>query len=125
MSIILIAVLAAMLNAIIRKDSPSIAIALTLAAGTVILFFGLDYMGQILNTLSGFMAAAGIEGNTYLPVIKAVGIACVVRVSSELCRDAGESGLAAKLELCGTGAAIWVTLPLFQDVLELISGLFS
>lgn len=124
-SILLLAITAVIFTSFLRKDSPAIAMLITIAAGIAIVIFALDYIGQILNTLTGFLTAAGIKSEIYLPVIKAVGIAAVVRIASELCRDAGEGSLAAKLEMAGTAAAIWVCLPLFSQVLKLISSLIK
>lgn len=58
-----------------------------------------------------------------MPVAKAVGIAAVVRIAGAVCRDAGQSALAASLELAGAAAAVVVCLPLFERVLGLIGNL--
>ena len=57
------------------------------------------------------------------PLYKTVGIALVVKVGGGLCRDAGESALAAALEFAGTVCALLTALPLLRAVLELITEL--
>jgi len=47
----------------------------------------------------------------------------VVKVGGGLCRDAGESALAAALEFAGTVCALLTALPLLRAVLELITEL--
>ena len=54
---------------------------------------------------------------------KTVGIALVVKMGDGLCRDAGESALAAALEFAGTVCALLTALPLLRAVLELITEL--
>ena len=52
---------------------------------------------------------------------KAVGVAVVVRITAALCRDAGQSALAAKMEIAGAVLTLSVCLPLFEQVLDLIT----
>jgi len=47
----------------------------------------------------------------------------VTRLSSALCRDAGEGGIAAFLEVAGGAAAVVAALPLLKMVLQLVADL--
>ena len=93
-------VLAALtLSLVLKKDAPAIAFLLVLTAGVILL----------------------LDSALYLPVCKAVGVAVVVRITSALCRDAGQSALAAKVEIAGAVLTLSVCLPLFEQVLDLIT----
>ncbi|MBQ9139019.1 MAG: stage III sporulation AC/AD family protein [Ruminococcus sp.] len=49
---------------------------------------------------------------------------CIItRITSELCRDSGESAIASASELWGRGAVTLLSLPLVKAVLEQISSL--
>ena len=48
-----------------------------------------------------------------------------VQFSAELCRDAGESAIASKLELVGKAEIIILALPLVRELLGLAGGLMS
>ena len=50
-----------------------------------------------------------------------LGVAVVVRITAALCRDAGQSALAAKMEIAGAVLTLSVCLPLFEQVLDLIT----
>ena len=52
-----------------------------------------------------------------------MGIAVLTRISAEVCRDAGESGIAASVETAGAVLALWVALPLLRAVLDTVTGL--
>ncbi len=120
-----IALVAAMLSLVIGKQASGIAFLMTLAAGVLILIGTLQTLRGILAVLYEMLAAAELESEVYLPVLQAVGIAVVVRVAAELCRDAGQGALAAKLEISGALAAVVVSLPLFQKVLEMVSSMLG
>lgn len=118
-----LAVCGALFAAFLRPISPVFGILTALACGLLLLYAVLDPIRQILTVLSGFLSAAGMEKNLYLPVIKAVGIAILVHITAQVCRDAGESALGSKLELAGVIAAIAVCIPLMQEVFVLLESM--
>ena len=91
---------------------------------------GLNVLLRIVPALIGLMTAVymlrasgalELAGQALEPVLRAVGIAVVVRIMSALCKDAGQSALAAKIEIVGAVLALAVCLPLFEQVLGLMA----
>lgn len=115
-----LALLAIVFTLTLKKDSPAIAFLLALTAGLAILYRVFASVGSVAGQFEQTFAQGGMTGSLYLPVVKAVGVAAVVRVMSALCKDAGQSALAAKLEIAGAVLAISMCLPLFEQVLALI-----
>ncbi|MCQ5130197.1 stage III sporulation protein AD [Butyricicoccus faecihominis] len=115
-----IALAAIVLTLTLKKESPAIAFLLALTAGLVILFRVFSGMGGAVREITQVFAQGGMSETLYLPVIKTVGVAVVVRVMGALSRDAGQSALAAKLEIAGSVLAIALCMPLLQQVLSLI-----
>ena len=118
-----LAVAAALCALVVKQNARGVALALTLAAGALIL-------GQVLGAASAVRALldelgerAGLSPAVLDPVIKTVGIAILTRISAEVCRDAGEGALAAFVETAGAVLALWVALPLLRAVLETVTGL--
>lgn len=68
-------------------------------------------------------AISGTAFEEYIGVlVKALGITLAVQFSAELCRDAGESAIASKLELVGKAEIILLCLPLIGELLSLAAG---
>ena len=118
-----LAVAAALCALVVRRGAEGIALALGLGAGALIL-------GQVLGAAEAVRALmdelgerAGLSPAVLDPVIKTVGIAVLTRISAEVCRDAGESGIAASVETAGAVLALWVALPLLRAVLDTVTGL--
>ena len=118
-----LAVAAALCALVVKQNAQGVALALTLAAGALIL-------GQVLGAASAVRALldelgerAGLSPAVLDPVIKTVGIAILTRISAEVCRDAGEGALAAVVETAGAVLALWVALPLLRAVLDTVTGL--
>ena len=116
-------VLAALtLSLVLKKDAPVIAFLLVLTAGVILLLRVFSAAGSAAQRFSGLLGECGLEPTLYLPVCRAVGVAVVVRIVAALCRDAGQSALAAKVEIAGAVLALRVCLPLLTQVLDLITG---
>ncbi|MCI2106961.1 MAG: stage III sporulation AC/AD family protein [Intestinimonas sp.] len=118
-----VAVTAALCALTVRKGVPEISMVLALAGGAVILTMSMDAFREVRSMLDTLEESAGLSPALVAPVIKTVGIAILVRLASELCRDAGEGGLAAFVETAGAAAALVVILPLLQSVLSAVTGL--
>lgn len=118
-----VAVVGAVCAAVIKKQTPDMALVVTLCAVTLILGTAMAVFEPVRELMDSLGEQAGLSAAVLAPVIKTVGIALLTRVCAELCRDANESGIAAAVEIAGGGCALLVCLPLFQAVLELIVGL--
>jgi len=49
-----------------------------------------------------------------------VGVCFITQLACDLCRDAGENAIAARVETAGKAAILLISLPLFEQVLELV-----
>ena len=115
--------LAAKRNAFLRYMTIIFAVAflLVLTAGVILLLRVFSAAGSAAQRFFGLLSQCGLDSALYLPVCKAVGVAVVVRITAALCRDAGQSALAAKVEIAGAVLTLSVCLPLFEQVLDLIT----
>ena len=119
----------------LKKDAPVIAFLLVLAAGVLLLLGAFAQLGGAMQRFAALLQQGGMGDSLYLPVLRAVGVAVVVRILAALCRDGGQSALAAKVEIAGGQsalaakveiagalAALAVSLPLLEQVLDLLTG---
>ena len=117
-------VIAALLGLVLRRSNPEITLLLALAAAAAVLLALAEPLTELLRFLERLAEQSGVSRTLLLtPLYKTVGIALVVKVGGGLCRDAGESALAAALEFAGTVCALLTALPLLRAVLELITEL--
>ena len=116
-----VTVLTLVLSLVLKKDAPVIAFLLVLAAGAVLLWQVGTAAQDTVRRFSALLERGNLESGLYLPVLRVVGIAALVRILAALCRDAGQSALAAKMEIAGAVLTLSVCLPLFEQVLNLIT----
>ena len=118
-----IAVVSALCILLIKKSNQELGLAAALAAAAVICFAAVRLFESILELVRYTILQTGLSSALFLPIIKCVGIAVVVNVTSGLCKDAGQSGIASALERLGSAAALFTALPLIYSLLETIGGL--
>ena len=123
MQVAVLAVVGALCAATIKKLTPDLALIIALCAATLIMTMALTAFRPIRELMDTLADRAGLSAAVLSPVVKTVGVALLTRVTSELCRDAGEGGLASAVEIAGGACALLVCLPLFEAVLGLILDL--
>lgn len=113
-------IIAALLTLVVKRGSGELAMLLSLAAVTAVLLSLAGALEELVAFLRTLGQRSGLPEELFLPLYKTVGIALVVKAGGNLCRDAGESALAAALEMAGSVCALLVALPLLQAVLDLL-----
>ena len=118
-----LAVVAALCALTLRGKVPELAVVLALAAGVLLLGQAVDAMAAVRGLTDSRAHTAGLSPNVWQPVWKTVGIGVMTRLSSAVCKDAGEGGVAAFLETAGTALALLTALPLIETVFDTLSAL--
>ena len=120
-----LAVLAALLALLLKGKQGELGILVALA-GLVTLFLALaEPFGDLLAFLRTLSEETGLDSAVLTPLYGVLGIALVVHLGGQLCRDAGESALAAGLETAGSVCAMLAALPLLERVLSLLGELMT
>lgn len=122
-SLAALGVTAALCAVVVRQKTPEVAALLGLTACALLLWELLPLLETIRAVLEELADLADLSPDLLRPVVQTVGLAIVTRLSASLCRDAGEGGIAAFLELAGGTGAVLVALPLLRMVLRLVQQL--
>lgn len=115
-----IGLIAAIMSVLLRQYRPEFAL-LTALAATILIFAGMaqwllpaaQRVRELLGQEPELTESAAI-------LLKAVGVCFITQLACDLCRDAGESAIAARVETAGKAAILLISLPLFEQVLELV-----
>lgn len=118
-----IGAVSALVGLAIKKSNPEISLLLAMAASAAVLTLALTMLSELRETLRMVMDFTSLQQTLVLPVLKCVAVGIVARLSADLCKDAGQSGLASAVELCGAAAALCISLPLVNTLLQMLGGL--
>ena len=117
------AVCAAVLALTMRRIRPEAAPVLVIAAGALAAIMVLPRLAEIVDGVRALAASGGVEDAAISPLLKVAGISLLMDFSAQTCRDAGEDGLALKVELCGRVMLIALALPVMDALLSQIMSL--
>ena len=118
-----VAVMGALCALTVRKQAPELAMVVGLATGVLLLWAAMSALTALREFLDSLIALSGLSPAILSPLVKTIGIAIITHIASELCRDAGEGGIAAFAETAGGALALCVALPLMRAVLDMVTGL--
>jgi len=105
---------------VIKAQKPEIAIQLSLITGIVIFFLIAGKFAAIVDLLGSYFDKADIDIMYFTVLLKIVGIAYIAEFGAEICRDAGESSIASKIELAAKVIIMALAVPIITSLLELV-----
>ena len=120
---VILGILGAVMCLVIKKGSPEVSLVLAMAVSLLVLVIAVEIITTILDFVNLLREAAEISPTVIGPVIQTVGISMLTRLAADTCKDAGQGGIGAAVELAGTVAAIYIALPLMKTVFDMIGRL--
>ncbi len=118
-----VGVTAVILSAVLKKNTPELALLLALAAGLWMMSLAAGGLRAAVALMEELASQAGLPETLLEPVFKTVALSILTRLTAEICRSAGEGGVAAFVETAGTVFALLAALPLMQAAARLMGEL--
>lgn len=110
------AILAVLLRQHVREQS----LFISLAACVVVTGGLFAMLAPILGDIRGLFLDSGLPESYVSLVFKATAICLITQITSDLCKDSGETAIASAAELWGRGAVTFVSLPLIKALISRI-----
>lgn len=121
--IIGIGLVTAVLSLLIKQHRPELAITIPILGASAILFCLAPYLEGTVNIFRQLGNRIGLESRYLQLILKMVGVAYLCQFSAELCRDAGETSVAGKIEMAGKLMILSLSMPLIYQLLQLIDSM--
>lgn len=118
-----LALCAVALIVLVKNYKPEFGFLAAMACSILLLFllldslrYGFAYIAELYQSLT--------LGKAYFPIIlKVLAIAYITEFTVQLCKDAGESAIASKVELGGKIIIFCVAIPVLQSIFTLVEQL--
>ena len=123
LKISVLAVAAVLCSCVVRRGAAEFSLLLALTAGAGVVLLAGEALEQVLELVRRMAELAQLDRQALESVIKTVALSILTKITVEVCRSAGEGGIAAFVETAGTILALGVALPLAEGVLELMGQL--
>ena len=122
-TITLICLAAALACALLRPVRPELAMGIALAGGIAALIALREELATAARLIWTLAGQTELPGEHTALLLRASGIALVCEFGADLCRDAGESALAGRIDLCARVVLLAMAAPLIQALVQLVLGL--
>ena len=120
-----VALTAVVLGTVLRKQTPELALLLVVCAGIWMVSRVAVGLSAALALLDELAQLSGLSEELLEPVVKTVALSILTRLTAEICRAAGEGGVAAFVETAGTVLALVAALPLVRAVTVLMAEMLT
>nr|PZN04796.1 MAG: stage III sporulation protein AD [Bacillota bacterium] len=115
-----IGLMATVFAVLLRQERPEMALQVSIVAGTIIFLLVLNKISSTLAVLQNMAARANIDFLYLNTILKIIGIAYVAEFGAQICKDAGSSSIAAKIEFAAKILILFLSIPIVMAVLELL-----
>ena len=107
----------------LKREVKELSLLLSIVTSVILLSLVSAGALEILSLLRQLAETAEISDALLAPMLKVLGIEVVTNLVANICRDAGEGGVASAVELTGAICALYTSIPVIQAVLILIEEL--
>ena len=118
-SVIVIGMVGAMFSLILKQYKPEFAIVVSVVTAIIIFINILGWVIPVITEIKRLMDKAAISYQYISILFKSLGICYITQFACDICKEAGQTAVAGKLELAGRIAICVLALPLFKEVLAL------
>ena len=117
--------IAVVLGLALGKQEKDISVLLTMAVCCMGATIAISYLEPVLDFLRELEALGDLQGDMLGILLKAVGIGLVAEIAGMVCTDAGNGSLGKTLQMLGSAAILYLSLPIFSALLKLIQDILG
>jgi stage III sporulation protein AD len=125
MKIVGIGLIATILAVILREQKPEIAIQVSIVAGLIIFVFVIAKLNSVIEVLKYFASKTNIDLLYFTTILKVIAIAYITEFGAQVCKDAGESSIASKIEFGGKVLIMIMAIPILAALMDVITKLIA
>lgn len=107
------------------KDRKEFATALSIGVCAMTALMATEYLRPVLDFIRQLKELGNLDSDMVKVLLKAVGIGMLCEIAVLICDDAGNGSLGKTLQYLGTAVILWLSLPLFTMLLELLQRILG
>ena len=123
--IVSLAVVCALIGVMLRERVGVMAVLLSLASCAVLLAASLQFLAPALEFADRLRQLSALDASLVSPLLKVTALGIVTQLTESLCEDAGDKALARTVCICGAVFSVYVSLPLFGAVMDMIEAVLG
>ena len=118
-----LALSAAVIGTVLKKSSPEMSLLLSMAASCAIIYTAIEAVSDIATFLWSLADMSGLSSEIFTIVLKSAAMAVITKIAADICKDSGYSSASSALELLGSATVLYIALPLFETMIQMINSI--
>ncbi len=116
---------ALVLGLVLSKQGKDMTLLLTLAACCMVAAAAFTYLEPVFTFFEKLQSLGNLNTDIIAILTKSVGIGLLAEIVCMICADAGNAALGKVLQLLATAAILWLSIPLLEQLLELLESILG
>ena len=112
--------ISAILILTLGRQEKDISMLLSMSACVMVVIAGLSFLEPILQFLQQLEKLGDLQSGVLNVLLKITGIGLVSEIGGMVLSDSGNTSLARGLQLLGTAVILYLSIPVFETLMELI-----
>ena len=122
---IAVSLLTAILGVVMGKQSKDISLLLSIAGCVLIAGLTAVYLSPVVGFMKELENLGNLRGDMLGILLKAVGIGLISEIASVVSGDSGNAGLGKMIQLIGSVVILWLSIPVFRVLLDLVQTILG
>ena len=107
----------------LSKQSKDMSVLLSVAVCCMLAVAAMRYFEPVIDFINRLQQISKLKSDTLMIILRSVGIALLTEIAVLICADAGNIALGKSLQLLSCVVVLWISIPLFTQLLELIEDI--
>lgn len=117
--------IAVVLVTVLSKNSKDMATVLGICVCTIVLLAAVSFLSPVVQFVQRLQELGGLDNTMVTILLKAVGVGLISEVAVLICSDSGNQGMGKTLEYLAGGVILYLSIPLFTELLELMQTILG
>ena len=122
--ICMIGLLCTFLCLLLGEVKSSFSVTVKIACSILVFLFAASSLSPVVDYFKTASEESSVATYTSL-ILRGLGISLCSQISSDICRDAGNSSLASGIELVSKAEILLLSLPLIKEIIKIAEGVMS
>ncbi len=110
---------------VLSKQNKEYALVLSIGVCCLVLLIMFRFLEPVLELLNQLQDMGNLQSEWLSVMLKAVGIGLVVEIGMLICTDAGNAALGKTLQILGSIAVLWLSIPLMNSLIKLLEQILG
>lgn len=110
---------------ILSRQGKEYALILSIGACCLVLMVMLRFLEPVVDLFENLQVLGGLQAEWLNILLKSLGVGVISEMGTLICNDAGNTALGKSLQILGTAAVLWLSVPLVNSLVELLGQMLG